>query len=495
MSDAMESIKRHVGRRLAARVKPLYLAVDDDLRLLDAKGNGTTFGLHDLGAGVALDSSLPFLLTADHRPGEVLEWAFVELPSGAICHVHALALEPGWGVALLDAREEHDARQQRQQVAHELLLLRNERERLIAELEEANRLKSEFIARMSHEFRTPLASVIGYNDELRELRRDDPEVQHHLAAVGRGARHLLNLVENLLDQASIEVDSLAINAGGCDLPELSDDVEQLLRPVAQQKQLSLAWWFDGSIPGRVWLDATRLKQILINLVGNAIKFTRNGSVNVEFNWADDRLHVSVEDTGPGIAEDDIARVFEPFHQSARQTHGKGAGLGLAISKTLIEAMGGEIKLQSREGRGTRFDFSIVAKAVGNSRAAASTALLGRDIVLADDDSDMRDLLQLYLSAAGCNVHALDDVGDINAKVRKLQPAVVLLDLDLGDHDGAEIAGALRGSGYRGRIVALSGSSAARSDEIARDTDPFDARWSKPISRGELLAGLAELIGR
>ncbi|MCB1773270.1 MAG: response regulator [Gammaproteobacteria bacterium] len=494
MSDAIEMIRMHVGRQLATRVRPLYLAVDDDLRLLKTKGNEEAFGMQGLGNGTGLDDRLPFLLTAEHRPGNLLEWSFVELPNGTVCHVHALALEPGWAVALLDASEEHDARQQRQQVAHELLLLRNERERLITELEEANRLKGEFIARMSHEFRTPLASVIGYSDELRELRRNDTEVQHHLAAVGRGARHLLNLVENLLDQASIEVDRLSINASGCDLQELSDDVEQLLRPVARQKQLSLAWWFDGSIPGRVWLDATRLKQVLTNLVGNAIKFTRSGSVNVEFNWSDDRLHVSVEDTGPGIAESDMAHIFEPFHQSKAQAHGKGAGLGLAISRTLIEAMGGEITLQSQEGRGTRFDFSILAKAVGNSRATASSMLLGRDIVLADDDTDMRDLLRLYLSAAGCKVHALKDAADVSTTVRKVQPAVVLLDLDLGDQDGTEIASALRGSGYRGRIVALSGSRTGPIGENS-GTDPFDARWSKPISRGELLAGLAELIVR
>jgi len=101
MSDAIAAIKQQVGRQLAARVKPLYLATDDRLHLLDAKGNGAVFGLHDLRTGIALDDSLPFLLTAEHRPGNVLEWSFVELPNAAICHVHALALDAGWAVALL----------------------------------------------------------------------------------------------------------------------------------------------------------------------------------------------------------------------------------------------------------------------------------------------------------------------------------------------------------------------------------------------------------
>ena len=116
---------------------------------------------------------------------------------------------------MLDASQEHTEQQIRQQAAHELLQLRDERERLVEQLEQANRLKSDFIARMSHEFRTPLASFIGYSDQLRELRQDDQEVQYHLAAVGRGARYLLNLVENLLDQARIEGDQLAAIARRC----------------------------------------------------------------------------------------------------------------------------------------------------------------------------------------------------------------------------------------------------------------------------------------
>jgi signal transduction histidine kinase len=492
VSEELARLKQHLNRQLAARVKPLYLLLDDDLCLVAADGHTRAFGLGSLAAGTPLGDKLPPLLTTAHVPGKPEAWRFVELPDGAVCHLHALAFTHGWGVALLDASEEHAEQQQRQQAAHELMLLRDERERLLRELEEANRLKGEFIARMSHEFRTPLASVIGYSDELRESHGQDPELRHHLAAVSRGANHLLNLVENLLDQASIQADSLTINPSACDLNALSDEVEQLLRPLAQQKQLSLAWWFDGAIPQRVWVDTTRLKQVLINLVGNAVKFTRRGGINVEFNWDQDRLQVAVEDTGPGIPADEIDRLFEPFHQNRRQAHGKGAGLGLSISRTLIEAMGGQVRVDSEEGRGSRFAFDLQAPAVGNSPAVGS-ALAGRDILVVDDDPDMRELVGRHLSAAGARVHALADGGDVARSVRRLQPAAVLMDIDLGSHDGSEIATRLRAEGYRGRLVALSGSSGFDPGASADDNSPFDARWTKPITRTELIGGLAELL--
>jgi signal transduction histidine kinase len=294
-----------------------------------------------------------------------------------------MRLDDGWGVAMLDAGAEHAAQLAQQQSAHELLLLRREREALIAELEQANRLKSRFIAGMSHEFRTPLTSIIGYSDQLREIRPDDRETQHHLDAVGRGARYLLNLVENLLDQARSEIGPLQLHPGACELADISTEVEQLLRPVAGQKQLSLAWWFASDIPERLWLDAIRLKQVLINLVGNAVKFTEQGGVDVEFDWQDGRLKVAIADTGPGIDEADAAEIFEPFRRAAGHDQTKGAGLGLTISQALVQAMGGEIRLTKCKGDGSRFAFSVDAPAVPRSRQnwvrASGTARLSSSV--------------------------------------------------------------------------------------------------------------------
>lgn len=492
MSDNLSQLKQHINRLLAKEKRPLYLELDFALRVVDAHGDGQHFGLPPLAEGVALDDALAILSSADHDSARPLGWAFVELPTGAICHIHALPQKSGWSVALLDAQAEHAARQQRQQAAHDLALLRDERERLIDELDKANRLKGEFIARMSHEFRTPLAAVIGYSDELRELRQNDKEVISHLSAVGRGAHYLLNLVENLLDHASIENNTLSIKPSGCDLHELSDEIELLLRPVARQKQLALAWWFDGNIPSRVWVDGTRLKQILINLVGNAIKFTRSGGVNVEFDWHDNRLDISVEDTGPGIPPADAQVIFQPFNQGGTDRHAKGAGLGLAISQTLIREMGGDIALKCGDSQGARFEFSVDAPAVRNSQGTDTRVLSGLDIVIADDDPDMRELLKLFLSAAGCRVHATHSGTEAMELAKRIKPRFVVLDINLDDGDGSAIAHRLRENGFRGRIVALSGNDSQEQGEQA--FRQFDAFWRKPVSRWQLLDGLADLLG-
>jgi len=493
MTDGLQSLSQYVNRVLTEQTRPLYIEVDDDLRLLHSRGDGSRYGFDTLEPGVSLDQPLAILATADPTDKTPQAWRFVELPGSRVCHIHVLRLPHGWGIALLDASTEHAEQQVRQQSAHELELLRNERERLIAELEQANRLKGEFIARMSHEFRTPLTSVIGYSDQLREIRADDKEAQHHLDAVGRGARYLLNLVENLLDQARIEVDQFSLNPGGCDLHEISDEIEQVLRPVARQKQLSLAWWFDAEIPPRLWLDATRLKQIMINLVGNAIKFTKQGGVSVEFGWQDERLHVSVADTGPGISDEEADAIFEPFQQGQDGRLSKGAGLGLAISRTLVRAMGGEIRLNSQKDKGSRFEFSIQASAVKGGRAANTGNLNGRKVVLADDDSDLLELLRLYLTSAGLSVESSQDADGTLEAVKRSSPDIVLLDLNLGSDDGAALAAQLRTDGYRNPIVALSASSPG---DIAGSSpiSVFDARWTKPISRARLIEGLAELLG-
>jgi len=491
MSTAVDAITRLVNRALSQQVRPLYLDLDEDLRLREWRGKPACFGLPELQAGMPLVDEIPLLATADPATADPQSWRFVELRPGHVSHVFLLRQHDGWAIALLDAREEHEAQQSRQQVAHELLLLRDEREQLLAELKQANRLKTEFIGRMSHEFRTPLASVIGYTDTLRELRPEDREVQYHLGAVSRGANHLLNLVENLLDQARIEVDELALNTEACDLYEMSDEVEQLLRPIAEQRQLSLAWWLDGDVPPRIWTDPTRLKQILINLVGNAIKFTESGGVSVEFNWQDDRLQAVVADTGPGISDEDAARIFEPFQQGSKGRNGKGAGLGLAISRSLVQALGGDIRSSSQLGEGTRFEFDIVARTVQGGRSSDASTLRDRVIVIADDDPDLLALIKLYLAAAGCKPHTASDANSAKAAAKRFTPDVMLLDINLGSDDGRALATDLRGSGYRGRIVSMSAANDARGSSTQQD--PFDAQWSKPISRGRLLDDLAQLL--
>lgn len=489
MSDGIDRLTQHVNQLLSQRIRPLYLTVDDTLSLVASRGNAGHYGLPPLAPGVSMAELLPVLSVLDVTQHEAQAWRFVQLPQAPVSHIHVIHLPGGWGIALLDASAEHTEQQAQQQVAHELLLLRDERERLVAELELANRLKGEFIARMSHEFRTPLTSVIGYSEQLREHCDADDVAQRHIGAVVRGGRYLLNLVENLLDQARIEADQFTLNPGACDLNELSEQVEQLLRPLAERKQLSLAWWFDGDIPPRVWLDATRLQQVLINLVGNAIKFTREGGINVEFTWQRERLHIAVSDTGPGISGDDQARIFEPYHQAGGADHAKGAGLGLTISRALVRAMGGDISVTS-DGRGARFEFGIDAGTIRSGGACSTDALAGRKVLLADDDPDLLELFSLYLKAAGCSVERARDANQAMTAARRFDPDAIVLDLNLGEDRGTDVAAQIRRAGYRQPLVLLSASVT----EDDTDSGLFDAHWRKPIGRAQLLEGIAGLIG-
>lgn len=492
MSGRLERLERQLGQALVARGQPLFLVLDAGHRLLEWRGDGHHYGLDPLHAGKPLADRLPVLAALDRSDAALQAWEYVALRGMPVCHINVLTLDDGWGVALVDASSEHHAQQQRQQLAHELLLLRAEREQLITRLERANALKSEFIAHMSHEFRTPLTAVLGYSEALREHRPDDAELQQHLAAVERGARHLMNLVENLLDQARVELDRLQLDPAPCDLRTVAEETAQMLAQAAQRKGLQLTIGFQEDVPGRVWLDPTRLRQVLFNLVGNAIKFTEQGRIAVEFAWRANRLLVRVEDTGVGIALDEAEQIFEPYRQGRNARRYKGAGLGLAISRALVRAMGGELRLVPSGAQGACFEFHVSAPPLAAGASARTDPLDGCKVVLADDDPDLLELLRLYLRDAGCVVETVADGCGVLAAVELVAPAAVLLDLRLGESDGAHLAAELRAAGYRGRIAILSAS-----EPIDPDNPPgsqhVDAWWTKPIARAELLRRLAEIL--
>jgi signal transduction histidine kinase len=492
LSERLQRLELQLGRALAARGQPLFLVLDAQHRLLEWHGDGRRYGLEPLQHGQPLAERLPILASLQRVDGELQAWHYVALDGMPVCHVNVLPQDGGWGVALIDASDEHREQQQRQQLAHELLLLRGEREQLIARLEQANALKSEFIAHMSHEFRTPLTAVLGYSEALRERRPDDPELQQHLAAVERGARHLMNLVENLLDQARVELDRLQLNPGPCDLRAVAEETAQMLGPAAERKGLRLTIRFDDQVPERTWLDPTRLRQVLFNLVGNAIKFTEQGGVEVGFDWDAGRLRITVADSGPGIAVDEAERIFEAYRQGRNARRFKGAGLGLTISRALVRAMGGELRLTGTGGPGARFEFEVPAAAVDAGASAGRNPLDGCRVVLADDDPDLLELLRLYLSDAGCAVETVADGSQVLPAVQRTRPAAVLLDLRLGEADGARLAAQLRASGYRGRIAILSASEPIDPDNPP-GSEHVDVWWTKPIGRVELLRRLSEIL--
>lgn len=279
--------------------------------------------------------------------------------------------------------------------------------------EEANQAKSAFLANISHEIRTPLNAIIGF---AQILERDSALTEHqigHAGTIRRSGVHLLGLINNILGFSRIEAGKATIELGVFDLPRVLQDVAEMLGATAREKGLQFRLHSSPLLPVQVTGDSAKLKQILINLVGNAIKFTRTGSVTVRAEMRRERdLHVQVIDTGPGIPGEDLDRIFAPFTRSGNSVNAPGTGLGLAITKQLVELMAGEITVISTEGKGTTFSVTLpldpalpargdgsepapAAPPPGQVHVPASPPLTARDLRAIPDDTirAMQDALE------------------------------------------------------------------------------------------------------
>ena len=379
--------------------------------------------------------------------------------------------------------------------------------------EAANSAKSAFLANMSHEIRTPIAAVLGYADLLLDLKRDDPELTEYATIIRRSGSHLLTLVDDILDLSRIEAGKLQVEPAPTDPMQIAEEAASTLRVRAIEKGLALQvrCGQPDRMPRAVLTDATRLRQILVNLVGNAVKFTETGKVTIEVTCepparaADaGTIRFAVTDTGPGISPGTLARLFQPFAQgddSTTRRHG-GSGLGLSISARLARALGGEIAVQSMPGRGSTFTLRIAAPI--SHAAPTPTApppvigdqpLSGVRLLLAEDCEDNQRLIGFVLRSAGATV---ETVNNGRAAVERLLRAsgeridIVLMDMQMPVLDGYSAVRELRHAGYSGRIVALTAHAMVGDREkcLAAGCDRYAV---KPIDRAHLIGTLAGLL--
>ncbi len=384
---------------------------------------------------------------------------------------------------------------------------------LAAQAEASSRAKGEFLANMSHEIRTPMTAILGYSDVLSERlqgRSDEPLVGESLSAIQRSGRHLLVIINDILDLSKIESGRFAIEKQPCEIARTVLDVVDSMWVRASEKRLGLEAELASPIPGRIYADPQRIRQILINLVGNAIKFTDEGRVRVRVGADGDSLRIDVEDTGVGMSEDEAGRVFNPFEQadtSSTRLH-EGTGLGLTISQHLARMMGGRIELSTREGYGSTFTLLLPLEPVAGAATihtleresddeqadcvAEPNTLRGRVLVV-EDGPDNRRLLGHVLSRAGLDVHLCESgVEAIDRISRGEAFDLIVLDMQMPIMDGYETAGRLRELGVRTPVLALTAHAMPGDRERCLEAG-CDEYQTKPIDRAALLRVMADLL--
>ncbi len=385
--------------------------------------------------------------------------------------------------------------------------------------EAANLAKSQFLANMSHEIRTPMTAILGFSDILCEERSSRPLLPEQLEAaftIRRNGEHLLSIINDILDLSKIEAGRMTVERTTVFLRALLEEVITLMGERARARGLALISEGAGSLPEVVETDPTRLRQILINLVGNALKFTERGHVRLAARMVRDegaasaRLEFDVEDTGIGIRPEAAARLFRPFTQADESMSRRfgGTGLGLTISKRLAQMMGGDVVLVRTEpARGSHFRASLevglpqaafpapVAESHGPFPAAAGPAgglpLAGRRVLLAEDGPDNQRLIAHMLGRAGAQVQVVGDGRQAVDAALAARPEgrpfdVILMDMQMPVLDGYSATAELRRAGYHGPIIALT-AHAMQGDRTRCLEAGCNDYATKPIRRNELVA--------
>ena len=385
--------------------------------------------------------------------------------------------------------------------------------------EEASRAKGEFLANMSHEIRTPLTAIVGYAELLARPQQDLSEREAWSRGLRRGSNHLLAMVNDILDLSKIEAGKMGVSKRSQSPVLVVRQVVQLMLPQAKEKMLALSFELAGRLPRQVETDEVRLRQILVNLVSNAIKFTDHGSITIKMRMrrsedASGVLEISVKDTGVGIPEEKLSAVFAPFTQVS-EDHREGTGLGLDISIRMAQLLGGELSVQSREGEGSTFflrldlgpwdQLDLVEPSELNRDAEISSfedrsevderLFEGRRLLVVDDGRDNQRIIRFLLEEAGGEVDIAENGQEALDRVAASDSPydLILMDVQMPVMDGYEATEALRKRGFEAPIIAVTAYALSRdlSRAMAAGCNDF---VTKPLVPAQLIRKVEHWLG-
>lgn len=377
--------------------------------------------------------------------------------------------------------------------------------------EAANAAKSEFLANMSHEIRTPMNAILGFTELLRE-QVNEPRLQDFTRIIQNAGNTLLRLINDILDLSKIEAGKMELSQSACDLRGLLQEIADIFTMNVSKKGIQLLLAADDNLPASLLLDTTRLRQVLFNLIGNAVKFTDQGHVRlsaeaINFDEASSKvdLVIRVEDTGMGIASDQLERIFDSFGQQFGQDSEKygGTGLGLSISQRLVKLMGGEISVSSEPGVGTVFRVQLkgvdIASVQAQKAVTSSLAFDSRQVrfepahvLVVDDVEDNRALLQQNFADTALQVHCAEDGHTALALLDQHRIDLVIMDIRMPGMDGYTCAERIKQCSPELPVIALTAS--VMQDELQQmKHSRFDAYLRKPVLKRDLFQTLMRFL--
>jgi CheY-like chemotaxis protein len=381
--------------------------------------------------------------------------------------------------------------------------------KLATEAEIANKSKSAFLANMSHEIRTPLNAIIGFSQLMNRDKFLSESQREYNTSIVKAGEHLLNLINDILELSKVEAGRVVVNPTNIDLQSLLDDIRMLFKDRAHVKNLQFIFEIDENLPRYVLVDESKLRQIFVNLIGNAIKFTDEGGIAVrsridKINEETSKLTVEIQDSGPGIPENEIDKLFKHFEQtSSGINQGSGTGLGLALSRELAIILGGGISVSSEIGKGSIFTFQVDIKE-GNPEAVeknSSKRVIGiqsnnngyRILVVDDKDENLKVAIDLLKLVGFETKEAINGV-DAIAKFEEWNPDLILMDMRMPVMDGYEATHRIKSTekGKQTPIVALT-ASAFEDERKKIESLGMQGYIRKPFRENELFGTLGKIL--